>query len=291
MTSYVDIQHLGSNAIIEDDPYPYMIEQDSFYEGNNYGPFSKISRDYMAERCATNFDEVCKKYAKNCTVSGVPDEFSYMDDELIRKEGDMHIRRTAFRKYCRLKNIRGSEGECMIDIDSVNRHAPNSKKVISFSGNCATECDRFDSGSFKDDYIMDSLLEKPELGKFILDDICRVAKKNNINISNLKLKDYCSNTKQSFHTLPYVDDQPYSSKKLNKSSSLSCNCGCDFCDNNMKKDMSYDDTIERYANELESSEPIINKSKDKNKKYIFLSLFLIGIILLIVCMYIRNKHK
>lgn len=281
MSNYVGVKYLGQDEIIEEDPFPHMIEHDSFYEGRNYGPQSKISRDYMAERCAVNFDKICYRYMADPRIGGVPDEFTFLDKDVNVPEGDMHLRRTAFRKYCRVTDPEYKTGSCNIFVEDVNPHAPNSKKVLSWDGSCVGICDKFDSNSFKDDIVMDNLLKKPELNKFILDNICKISDNEKIKINHVGLQNYCD-------TL-YFD--PENQTAFSPRHKKGCTCGCEFCDNNRHLKKTYDREIEVKANLLGIEE--IKNNKIKNKKRLLLSYMIIVLIISIVlcgCMIYNKIH-
>lgn len=185
---YVQISKFGKlNPVLTVDPVASSIYKDpdsSFDEGELsvlYGPRTRNSQLYMAERCSKNWDGACEYLSRNMddtstNAAKIPSAL-FPTNYIPGKQtiGDILVENSAVRRFCDLSS-------CSIQAEPYDPTNPNSVWVKSY-GCCGYEpclpvCmppDNPDS-----DILLNKVLDKPDLHIDLLVNMYKNVMKNNL---------------------------------------------------------------------------------------------------------------
>jgi hypothetical protein len=190
--TYPTIQQFGGSQVPKSDldhPLSYCIGSTLDHRFNHgassdavAGQDSRVCQLYMADYCATHFDGLCRLASTNTNVD-FPSLInaritagSYTDATTRLSQGQILIRNAALRKYMSTGN-----DKCQLRMepfDPTRVHSPMVRDFVSKEGNDMTGCKidyTLSAAQIKNldvDPIMNRLLDNPEIGYDILENIC-----------------------------------------------------------------------------------------------------------------------
>jgi len=146
-SNYVPIRNFGTSlpAVLRTDPVAYSIYRDidSFFDegslARKYGPESKESMLYMAEKCSKNWDGSCELLSRNDDISkpnmGLVESPAFRHNEPgTMSIGDYLVLNSATRKFCDFNS-------CSMSESLYNVNDPTSPLVKSIGNqNCNPVC-------------------------------------------------------------------------------------------------------------------------------------------------------
>lgn len=174
---YRTINTFGSqNTVALNDPLTYLVNPGlgaSFITGIDskmQGKGSKAYRDFFSDRCAVNFDGICR-VAVSDRERGAPvndgDYTSIVYDNL--SSGDLLLKDIAVKKY-----LRGVNSACKPTLSTYNSLNPTSPYVSSFN-NCTKSFgitngsdSVVDKNTLDKDEVMNRILDRPEIAPVVL---------------------------------------------------------------------------------------------------------------------------
>lgn len=190
---YVPIAKFGAsmNPVMSIDPVAASIYKDpdsSFDIGEmavRYGPRTRESMLYMAERCASNWDSACEFLSRNRDNNGVCNQ-ARISSPLFRRVnppgsqtvGDILVENTAVRRFCDLSS-------CAVTSEPYDPTNPNSVWVKQYgccgTTTCLPVCLPPDDPD--NDIVMNKVLDHPDLHLDLLINMYK-----NVNRNNLRSK-------------------------------------------------------------------------------------------------------
>lgn len=187
------VQEVKRCAINQNDPLQMcmMESMDRKFEfggavGNQTGAKSRKCQQYMAERCAKNWDGFCEYFYRNHNDISVnpisrPWEVDYGFD-ISRTTGENLLRNTAEVKYC-------SFPTCQPQTESFNPVGLGSN-TLTYTNQCTPSC-TVDPTSIDTDPVMNRLLEKPLVAAGTLVNICNTSRYKGIDLSGTRIGQFC----------------------------------------------------------------------------------------------------
>lgn len=215
MSSYKQIKNFGQNTNPacggSNDPLTYCLVDSldkNFLHaplGQQYGPRSDMCQNYMAQRCALEWDGFCEYYYRqygengewpagrewpNRGVVGQPVQVTKMT------LGDQLLQNTAARKYCDFSN-------CVKECVSFDPTNPDSPKVTIFkdSKECFPICRIKNPETIDRDPVMDRALANPTVAGQTLANICNTSRREGTNLLGTKIGDFCSRYHEYMDTI------------------------------------------------------------------------------------------
>lgn len=138
-----------------------------------FGPESKNCQLFMAQRCATNWDDFCEN-ASNNTDDRYPDSATGLGIAQRLSAGESLIRSTAYEKYL-VGMVNGVKKQ--IPFDPLVAHSPMLTTYVSPSGLPMTPIFRIDPMTVQLDVVLSKLLAKPSIAPDVLVGLYTSAKK------------------------------------------------------------------------------------------------------------------
>lgn len=147
------------------DPLSYCYGNDvnqRFVHGSNadiYGQNSSMCQNYLAQRCASNWDGICEQiYSRHLEDNGLGTvAFTPMYGSTGLTAGDILLRNTAMEKY------RVGFQNCRVVVEPFNPIDPDSPLISKFQGrNCVQEY-AVDPSTIDRDPVMNRLLTRPRI--------------------------------------------------------------------------------------------------------------------------------
>lgn len=195
---YVPIAKFGAsmNPVMSIDPVAASVYKDvdsDFDIGEmaiRYGPRSKESMLYMAERCAKNWDGACEFLSRNRDANAVCNQ-ARISSPLFRRInppnsetiGDILVENTAVRRFCDLSS-------CAVTSSPYDPTNPNSVWVKQYgccgTTTCLPVC--FPPDDPDNDIVLNKVLDKPDLHLDLLVNMYK-------NVNNQKLRGKYVNTR------------------------------------------------------------------------------------------------
>lgn len=121
--------------------------------GANYNASNMYSQEFMAQNCASNWNNVCELASSDSTPAfNAISKFSQYYGQKTTV-GDVTVRNSAVEKFCDLKGCRAK----IQQLDPVDSTSPF---VRVYEGQCVPVC-RVDVGSIDGDPVMNKIMDDP----------------------------------------------------------------------------------------------------------------------------------
>lgn len=156
--------------------------------GKMTGPNSDKCQQYMAERCAKQWDGFCEYFYRSHDQIALnpiarPWENTYGFD-VPMTTGENLLRNTAEVKYCEFPI-------CEPRVEPFNPIGLTTH-TLTYKNHCTPICS-VDPKTIDSDVVMDRLLQDPVVGAGTLVNICNTSKNYNIDLSGTKIGTFCQN--------------------------------------------------------------------------------------------------
>ena len=147
--------------------------------GNAAGPGSDKCNNYMAQRCAKKWDNLCELYSLDHGGGG----FESVDTSTA----DVFNRTSVRNKFCKTRECNSCKKVCQPFMPE----DPDSPEVCEYIGECTHDCSNIDEENIEDRSIH-KCLQDPSGCKQILGELCEGVKKNGVDASGTALGEYCN---------------------------------------------------------------------------------------------------
>lgn len=170
--------------------------------GNLFGPRSERCQNYMAERCAKNYDGFCHYFFKENGANAAewPNQQSWPGStnrtweakfglEKPMSSGANMLASAAERKYCTYQN-------CVPQCERFNPTDPDSPMITKYvnpygaSDNCFPIC-RVDPFTVDNDVLMDRMIQNPTTCSSTIINICNTSRREGTDLSGTKIGRVC----------------------------------------------------------------------------------------------------
>jgi hypothetical protein len=164
------------------------------------GTKSVNCHEYMAQRCADNWDGYCEYfYRENGPTGQWPNNKLYLNpinrpwEEKVgiaqqKTMGEHLLRNTAEVKYCKFERCRSNC--CPATTQPFNPISANTPAIQSNPSNCIPVC-TVDPKTINSDPVMNRILENPTVAAGTIINICNNSKNRGIDLSNTKIGKLC----------------------------------------------------------------------------------------------------
>lgn len=154
--------------------------------GKLTGANSERCQQYMAQRCAENWDGFCEYFYRNndkISVNPITRQWeTKYGFNIPMTTGENLLRNTAEIKYCTFPN-------CTPRIEPFNPIG-SSTHILTYTNHCNPIC-KVDPKTIDQDVVMNRMLEKPLVTAGTLVNICNTSKNDNIDLHGTKIGNFC----------------------------------------------------------------------------------------------------
>jgi len=195
---YKKISSIAPDMYNNRDPVSMCLVDDinkSFYIGDQAANFKTSSRQcqaLMSDVCSVNWDDRCEFLSNNTSMS-YPNTVSVFSSKPYNEQmmvGDILVRNTAIKKYCKFKDS---------DISSYYFDPTNPDSPLVQEVNCSASIPQctVDPKSIDSDVVMNKILANPVQNFDLLQNIYYTCRRGNISLEGTKIGKFLETCKQN----------------------------------------------------------------------------------------------